>query len=47
MRITYGMVKEHAAAIEKGITEIDPEQNPFIDPRSVSEAISSKTKVEI
>lgn len=42
LRVTYGLVKEHAEAIKQGIDEIDPERNPLIDPRSV--CISSKMR---
>lgn len=35
MRVTYGLLKEHVEAIEKGLEDVDPESNPLIDPRSV------------
>ncbi|PXF40457.1 30S ribosomal protein S18 [Gracilariopsis chorda] len=34
MRVTYGLLKEHVEAIEKGLEDVDPESNPLIDPRS-------------
>ncbi|KAI0566415.1 Ribosomal protein S18 [Gracilaria domingensis] len=34
MRVTYGLVKEHINAIEKGLPGLDPDSNPLIDPRS-------------
>ena len=40
MRVTYGLVKEHVEAIEKGLPGIDPETNPLLDPRSVRLTIS-------
>lgn len=35
MRVTYGLLKEHVEAVEKGLEGVDPELNPLIDPRSV------------
>ncbi|CAN8062348.1 unnamed protein product [Agarophyton chilense] len=34
MRVTYGLVKEHVEAVEKGLGGIDANANPLIDPRS-------------
>ena len=44
LRVTYGLVKEHAEAIEQGVDEIDPEKNPLIDPRSVR--IDTKMRID-
>lgn len=34
LRVTYGLLKEHVKALDQNLDGIDPETNPFIDPRS-------------
>lgn len=41
LRVTYGLVKEHVEALEQNIDAVEPETNPMIDPRSVSQVTSA------
>lgn len=35
LRLTYGLIRDHAQAAARGVEEVDPTTNPLLDPRSV------------